>query len=113
QEDAAPDWADKNGGFGIGGNTTLGGTTGVNIRTYVTPLFGLQGTLGFQLDSISQDQAGMETDVSVYSFRAGLYGSYKVADWQRGHLSTLFGLDLVTAGDSAETGGATTRDVSG
>lgn len=52
QEGTAPDWANKAGAVGIGSNTTLGGTNGLNFRTYVSPLFGLQSTIGF---NISQD----------------------------------------------------------
>lgn len=108
-----PDWANKNGGFGIGGNTTLGGVNGINIRTYVTPLFGLHATIGLETDSVSVDAAGTTVDNSVFSFRAGLYGSYKLAYWQRGHLSTIFGLDLVTLSQSTDQPGQPTVDQSG
>lgn len=36
----APDWAEKTGAVGIGGNSSLGGTNGLEFRSYVSPLFG-------------------------------------------------------------------------
>lgn len=113
QEGTMPDWANKNGGFGIGGNTTLGGVNGLNIRTYVTPLFGLQATLGVERESVESDVAGATTDISLTSFRVGLYGSYKLAYWQRGHLSVIFGTDIVTLSQTTSVTGQPDIEQSG
>ncbi|MBI4651386.1 hypothetical protein HY745_08915 [Candidatus Desantisbacteria bacterium] len=43
-----PDWANKSGGIGVGGNTTLGGTNGITIRHYVSP--DLTSEFNFSLD---------------------------------------------------------------
>jgi len=102
QEGAAPDWANKTGGFGIGAQTTLGGTNGLVIRTYVTPAFGIAGTLGFALTSatIGPEGSGHDAAPTDSPFRVGLYGFYKLAYWQRGNLNAMFGFDLLTHASS-------------
>src|SRR5690606_6760671 len=86
---------------------------GLHLRTYVTPALGLQLTLGFALDNQTVDVGGTDTDVSAFSFRSGLHATYKLAYWQRGHLSALAGLNLVTRSESAEAGGVDLADESG
>jgi hypothetical protein len=106
-----PDWANKGGAFGIGGNTTLGGVNGLNIRTFVTPLFGISATIGFAIESTTTEVGDTKVDRSSTSFRVGLYGSYKLAYWQRGHLSVVFGVDLVTLSESEGDNDASGTDV--
>ena len=36
QTGTSPDWADKTGGMGIGGQTTLGGSNGINIAVMLS-----------------------------------------------------------------------------
>ena len=107
QEGSMPDWANKNGAFGIGANTTLGGSNGLNIRTYVTPQFGLHATIGFELESIDVGD-GAQTS-SETAFQIGLHGAYKLAYWQRGHLSAIFGVDVQTLSLSDEFMGTTSE----
>lgn len=98
QEGDTADWADKSGAVGIGGDSSLGGTSGITIRTYVSPAVGLQATLGFGLVSTNVDPTVLDDDrykTSNLAVEIGLYGTYKLAYWQRGHLSLLFGGDLV------------------
>ena len=110
QEGTAPDWANKNGAIGIGANTSLGGTNGLSFRTYVSPLFGIQATLGMRLDSTTADAGGNETNFSQTQLDIGLYGNYKLAYWQRGHLSTIFGVDVVSLSNAVESGGVEQDD---
>jgi hypothetical protein len=107
QEDTAVDWANKKGSFGLGANTTLGGVHGLNIRTYIGPSFGLLATLGFGFTSESNNTAGAELDRTTRALEVGLYGAYKLANWQRGHLSVIFGVDIVNLSLSDETMGMT------
>lgn len=99
------DWADKGGAFGVGANTTLGGTNGINIRTYVTPQFGIHATFGMRFATATvepEDVSGAETNYSMTEFDFGLYGSYKLAYWQRGHLSAMFGGDVQAFSETTE-----------
>ena len=96
-QDTSPDWADKNGGVGVGGNTTLGGTNGLSVRTYVSPLIGVMLNFGFDMESITvspeEGDAG-DTTTSSQLLDIGIYGSYKLAFWQRGSLAGLLGFDF-------------------
>lgn len=97
QEGTMPDWANKNGAVGVGANTTIGGANGLSFRTYVSPLFGIQGTIGIGLESFSIDPTTLDGDeftVSVTTIAVGAYGAYKIAYWQRGSLAALFGADV-------------------
>lgn len=110
QQGTAPDWANKNGAVGLGFNTTLGGTHGLIFRTYVSPLFGLQGTLGFNFTTIDIDpSADVDNDdftVKTSLFAVGIYATYKIAYWQRGSLSILFGGDIQAASSSIDAFGS-------
>lgn len=113
QEGTAPDWANKNGAVGLGANTTLGGVNGLEIRTYISPLFGLSATVGMYTGSQTTDPDGddnNQTD-SATEFRFGLYGSYKLAYWQRGHLSVIFGGDIVSLSTSTDYESSAMEDV--
>ncbi len=110
QEGTMPDWANKNGAFGLGANTTLGGVNGINLRTYIGPLFGLHLTLGFSWGNTTATQDNIETSTSSFRFQTGIYGSYKLAYWQRGHLSLLFGVDIVSLSNSVDVAGTTTDE---
>jgi len=104
QEGTAPDWANKAGSVGVGANTTLGGSSGLHIRTFVTPLIGIELTFGFGMESlrVEPDEDG-ETSLSSIRFDIGLYGSYKLAYWQRGSLSTVLGFDVRTVSAKFES----------
>src|SRR3990172_7106421 len=106
QEGAAPDWANKSGAVGVGGNTTLGGTNGIHVRTYVGPQFGLTLTFGFGLSSSTVEGTDPVPDQETNSstFVTGLYGQYKLAYWQRGHLSAVPGGDVAPLSEGTEFG---------
>lgn len=106
QEGTMPDWADKTGGFGVGAETTLGGTNGLNLRYFVSNALGLQLTFGLNLSSrtTAVDDAD-DTVVSLSAIDFGLYGSYKLAYWQRGHLSAILGVDIQMASMSTDADG--------
>ncbi len=108
QEGTAPDWANKNGAVGLGFNTTMGGTNGLVFRTYVSPLFGIQGTLGFDIISTSDTPEGSDESFTVSSsaFLIGAYATYKIAYWQRGSLSVLFGGDIHAISSSVDAFGS-------
>lgn len=105
EEARAVDWASKSGAYGLGASTTLGGTRGINLRTYLTPLVGLSATLGLDYSSASTSADGDDVDTTRVLSSASLYGSYKLAYWQRGHLSALFGLDVAHESVTIQTGG--------
>lgn len=107
QEGVSADWANKAGAVGIGGNTSLGGSNGLLIRTYVTPQLGLQLTFGFGVLSQSDDS---DTETSANYFDVGVYASYKLAYWQRGHLSLLFGFDIRTYSETVDVAGTNVSD---
>jgi hypothetical protein len=109
QEGSSPDWANKHGAVGVGGNTTLGGTNGIHLRTYVTPEFGLSLTLGLGLARTTVDSDAGEVTNKSTSMELGMYGSYKLAYWSRGHLSAILGLDLQRLSVSVE-GSTNDRD---
>ncbi|MCK5706843.1 MAG: hypothetical protein KAI43_04260 [Candidatus Aureabacteria bacterium] len=46
-----PDWANKSGAVGLGFDPSLGGINGLSVRTYVSPLFGIDAVLGFRITS--------------------------------------------------------------
>lgn len=99
QEGTMPDWADKTGGFGVGAETTMGGTNGLNLRYYVSNMFGLQLTFGMLISNTTVAVDGgddIETGITGLGF--GIYGSYKLAYWQRGSLSAIAGIDIHTLG---------------
>ncbi|MBI2892700.1 MAG: hypothetical protein HYY06_04055 [Deltaproteobacteria bacterium] len=106
QEGDAPDWANKSGAVGVGATTTLGGTSGINVRTYVTPQLGLELALGFAL---SKDEQG-DFSFDQTEFQVGLYGSYKVAYWQRGSLSAIFGADIDSVSQTSGSGDSESDD---
>ncbi len=106
QEGTMPDWADKTGGFGVGAETTLGGTNGLNLRYFVSNAMGLQLTFGLNLASTTTDvDDADDTVISASSIDFGLYGSYKLAYWQRGHLSAILGVDIQMASASVDADG--------
>ena len=114
QEGTMPDWADKTGGFGVGAETTIGGTNGLNFRYYITNAFGLQLTFGINLLSTTTDVDCDDNDSSLSKtgLGFGFYGMYKLAYWQRGSLSGILGLDIQTA-STTTTVGDTDSDSSG
>jgi hypothetical protein len=112
QEGQAPDWANKNGAVGVGGSTTLGGVNGVHIRTYVSPQFGLHLTLGFGSTSVTLATDAGDTTTTTTQIVAGLYGEFKLAYWQRGSLSAVFGIDINNVSTATETPAGDT-DLSG
>ncbi|MBN1944105.1 MAG: outer membrane beta-barrel protein [Bradymonadales bacterium] len=117
------DWANKGGAFGIGANTSLGGTNGINLRYFITPVFGVQATFGMRFVSATvepEDVDNAETDYSMTEFDFGLYGLYKLAYWQKGSLGVIFGGDiqafseeLDAPGDTADTESSSTNIVVG
>jgi RHS repeat-associated protein len=112
QEGPAPDWANKSRGIGVGGNTTLAGSNGINIRTYVTSELGLQLTFGFNIVSVDPSE-GDESN-SANPFLTGLSNPYTIAYWQRGHLPAFLGLDVITlscAGESSACSTATPLEI--
>lgn len=106
QEGTMPDWADKSGGFGVGAETTLGGTNGLNLRYYINNAFGLQLTFGMLISSVTTDVDGDDADTStkITGLGFGFYGMYKLAYWQRGSLSAILGLDIQTLGTTVTVG---------
>jgi hypothetical protein len=106
-QDTSPDWADKNGAVGVGGNTTLGGTNGIHVRTYVSPLIGVEMTFGLSSQSVTvePDGGGGDTTTSATTIDLGLYGTYKLAYWQRGSLSAMFGFDYQSSSTSLDAPG--------
>ncbi len=109
QEGSSADWANKHGAFGVGGNTTLGGTNGINVRTYVTPQLGLSLTVGFGLSKTTVDTEAGEVTNKGTSMELGMYGTYKLSSWSKAHLSALGGLDLQRLSVSIE-GSTNDRD---
>ena len=63
----------------------------------------------FQITVLDSDNS---TSVSTTTLGFGVYGMYKLAYWQRGHLSGILGLDIEMASAATETevGGTTTSD---
>lgn len=112
-QEGTPDWANKAGAFGVGANTSLGGSNGVNFRTWITPLFGVQATLGMRFATGTtevEDVDDSEVDFSMTAFDIGLYGLYKLAYWQRGSLSVIFGGDVQTYSESTDAAGDNDTD---
>ncbi len=81
------DWADKNGAIGIGANVNLGGSAGLHFRTYFSDYFGIMGTFG-----LGYATAG---NANTFGLDAGIYGMLKVAPFDVGHISLLFGADFL------------------
>ena len=69
----------KAGKFGIGGNTTLGGVNGLQIRTFVSPMLGLHGTFGFEFQAREGTGAVPADPENIFTFRIGLGGDYVLA----------------------------------
>ena len=108
-QEGTPDWANKAGAVGVGANTTLGGSNGLNIRTWITPVFGIQGTIGMKFASGTtevEDVDDSAVDFSMTEFDFGLYGLYKLAYWQRGSLAVIFGGDVQTFSESTDAAGS-------
>jgi hypothetical protein len=93
------EWANKSGTFGLGADTTLGGTTGLSVRYQISQLLGLQGALGFGLE-IDDPEDPMADTQNVITFRVGLYATFTVTDFERVRLSPLIGVDLDIVSDS-------------
>ncbi len=81
------DWADKSGAIGIGANVTLGGSAGLHFRTYFSDYFGIMGTFGVGY----AEQGGAD----IFGLDAGIYAMLKVAPFDVGHISLLFGADFL------------------
>jgi hypothetical protein len=97
-------WADKSGVVGIGANVNLGGSAGIHFRTYLSPYFGIMGTFGFLFDHNGA------TD--LFGLDAGIYGMLKVAPFDVGHISLIFGADFLYRNNNNGGGMAvTTEDV--
>lgn len=109
QEGSSSDWTNKHGAFGIGGNTTLGGTNGIHLRTYVTPAVGISLTLGLGLARTNVGSGASEVQNKGTSLELGLYGTYQLSSWSKAHLSALAGLDVQRLSVSVE-GSANDRD---
>lgn len=105
QEGTMPDWADKSGGFGVGAETTLGGVNGLNLRYYINNAFGLQLVFGMFMHNETVDvDGGDDTTSKQTGLGFGFYGMYKLAYWQRGHLSGILGLDIATYSQTTSVG---------
>jgi hypothetical protein len=98
-QDGGPDWANKSGHFGVGADTTLGGTSGVSLRYQISQLLGLQAAFGFGLNIDDPDEDGIDTQ-NVITFRGGLYASFTVTDFDRVSLAPIIGVDLDIVSDS-------------
>jgi len=100
----SPDWADKNGAVGLGANVNLGGSAGIHFRTYLSPYFGIMATFG-----LGYDTAG---NANAFGLDAGIYGMLKVAPFDIGHISLLFGADFIYRNDNGGGGiGANAEDL--
>jgi hypothetical protein len=86
------DWADKNGAIGIGANVNLGGSAGLHFRTYFSDYFGIMATFG-----LGYATAGNQ---NVFGLDAGIYAMLKVAPFDVGHISLLFGADFIYRRDN-------------
>jgi hypothetical protein len=86
------DWADKNGAIGIGANVNLGGSAGLHFRTYFSDYFGIMGTFGLGYATAGND--------NIFGLDAGIYAMLKVAPFDVGHISLLFGADFIYRRDN-------------
>lgn len=112
QAGTMPDWANKKGAVGIGGNTTLGGVNGLNFRTYVSPLFGLYATLGFNISNGQADAGGIVVDVSQTVFQGDVGGEYRIVTWNQGAVAGLAGFGFRSLSDSIDDGMGNTLEES-
>lgn len=110
QEGTAPDWSNKSGAVGVGGNTTLGGSHGMSVRTYVSPQAGLSLTLGLGLGRASADTEAGEVETRSTAMELGLYGDYAVKTWPKARLAGIVGLDLQRLSLAAELNGRETDE---
>jgi hypothetical protein len=102
-QSGGPNWADKSGGFGVGAETTLGDTSGLNLRYYINELFGTGLTFGFGFDTHNDiNESGNMSDYTSTDLSVGLTMLYKVAYWNQGHLSALLGFDIHTRNELEE-----------
>ena len=72
----ANNWSNKSGDIGIGANTTLGGTQGLQVRYGTSSAVSLQGTLGLASSTASVD--GGDTIGSYQNLGIGLAATYKI-----------------------------------
>lgn len=103
QQTGGPDWADKNGAIGIGANVTLGGSAGMHFRTFFSDYFGFMATFGLQYETFGND--------NDFGLDAGVYGMLKVAPFDVGHISLLFGVDFLYRNDTRGMGMNNAEDV--
>lgn len=81
------DWADKTDVFGLGANVNLGRSAGLIFRAFLSNRVGVHGNFALRYGTIG---GGEE-----FGIEAGLYTSYKVVPFDVGHISLLFGADLL------------------
>ena len=84
-QEGTPDWAEKSGAVGVGGNTRLGGAKGLLIRTYVTPQLGLGLTFGFGIIGNAGGRDGgralsLASSISIFSSYNIAWGIEPVVD---------------------------------
>jgi len=72
----AGNWSNKSGDIGIGANTTLGGTQGIQFRYGTSPAAALQATIGLASSTESVD--GGDTVSSDQILGIGLAATYKI-----------------------------------
>jgi len=91
------DWADKTDVFGLGANVNLGRSAGLIFRAFISNTWGVHGNFALRYDSV-----GGGDDFSI---ETGLYTSIKVVPFDVGHISVLFGADLLFQSNGEANGG--------
>ena len=97
-------WANKEGTFGLGADSTLGGVQGLSARYHVMPELGLLMTLGYANSARKLERNNVEGKSSASQLGLGLYGSYKVVKAKTASLSGLLGLDIAHEGSNTDDG---------
>ncbi len=95
---------DKRGSFGVGGDTTLGGVSGLSARYQFAKNFGFQGVVGFDLVSVESqnDEGDKESDLSVSQLRLALRGDLSIAPTTETNLGIVFGVDIYNDSSSID-----------
>ncbi len=94
---------DMTGRFGIGGDSTIAGVSGVSARFQIAKNFGIQAVAAFDQDSATIEvDGGDDIDLAQTRVAFAIRGDIGVAFTKQTNLSVIFGINIIN--ESAEFG---------
>lgn len=88
---------DMTGRFGIGGDSTLAGVSGVSARFQIAKNFGIQAVAAFSQVSATDESGNDDVDLTAQRIAIAVRGDIGVAFTNKTNLSVVFGINIINA----------------